>query len=377
MAEEKAADLHARLGQEALKESLYPKPLSDEECTQDVVPISRKPPDYPMAALNKGQMGLVETEFTISPQGYVRDLITVKFNIPVFANATAKAMSQWRYAPRIVNDNAVPAHDVRTLFLFQLEDEFGPTGATNANKIRKALNAAREKAVAGAPVEQFRYALMLNDYNKFKSYLKGINLEQQEANQWYLASAVAGLPNAQFTLGRNMMQGKGCAVDEPGGRKWIDAAAAGGFSPAQRFLAQDLIGNTGQQKYRAAMKWLESSVVFGDYYPSKVMLAWEYATSYLDEYRNGDKALELLQGEPGDYHDRVRILETEAAAYAETGEYALAVKKQQEAIKASKNLDWDIPEMRARLASYEASKPWRGAYFVPVPQAASDTATNL
>lgn len=374
LAEDKAAELRARLGEEALKKTIYPKPLSDEECTQDAVPISRKNPEYPAKELSKWQMGIVEAEFTISPQGHVRDLITVRYTTPEFAKATIKAASRWRYSPRIAENQAVPAYGRRILFAYQFDVR---SGKSNKSQIRKSLQATREKAIVGDPVEQFKYALMLNDYNMFKSFLKGINLEYQEANKWYLSSAIAGLTNAQFMLGRIMMKGQGCEVDETGGRKWINAAAARGFSPAQRFLAQDLIGNSDQRNYRAAMKWLESSVVFGDYYPSKVMLAWEYATSYMDEYRNGARALELLRGEPGDYHDQVRIVETEAAAYAENGDFATAVKKQQQAIQAAKNLDWDIPEMQSRLTSYEAGKPWRGAYFVPVPQAASDTVTDL
>ena len=360
-----ALELTTRLGAEALKDSLYPQPLSDEECTQEVAPITRTNIYYPTDLLNKGAMGSVETDYTISPQGYVRDLIVTSSAHPSFVQSVIKALPGYRYAPRITNNAAVPAHGHTARFVFQIGNA---SKAIGTRKIRKRLSSAKKKAEQGDMIEQYRYATLLDDYNQFKSYLRGINLEYQEANKWLLSSAASGLTNAQFELGKNMIEGHGCEVNEPAGLKWINAAAAGGNAPAQHFLAQDLISDSDEQQYRAAVKWLKSSVVLNSYYPSQLMLAWEYSTSVLDDVRNGPAALELLKNKPDGFHDEVRVLETEAAAYAEAGDFEQAVEKQKSAITTAENLDWEIPELHARLANYQAGKPWRGEYFQAVAQ---------
>lgn len=361
-AQEFATELHARLGDETLQKTLYPKPLSDEDCTQDIAPLRRENPNYPNNALLKGKMGAVVAEFTISPQGYVRDLIATTSSDQSFAKETAKVLPRWRYTPRVVKDKVVPAYGVRVQMIFTI-DESG--AATNIRELKKALASTKEHAEQGNIVEQYQYAMMLENFNHFKTYLKGMNLEYQEANKWLLSSAVSGFSVAQFQLGRNMVSGRGCAVDEAGGMKWIAAAAAGGHPSAQHYLARNLIQDADEQKYRAAIKWLKGAVAAYDYYPAKVMLAWEYAASVLPEVRDGKAALELINGESDIYFDQVRVLETEAAAHAENGDFSRAVTKQKDALKKANIYHWEIPEMRARLDSYQARQPWRGEYFQP------------
>lgn len=91
-------------------------------------------------------------------------------------------------------------------------------------------------------------------------------------------------------------------------------------------------------------------------------MAWQLATGANVEMRDGKEALKLLGSKPNLYFDEVRILETHAAAYAETGDFSKAVKYQKKAIKKAKNLDRGIPVMYIRLESYRAEKPWRGYY---------------
>ena len=362
-AKELTAELNARFNAEEVNKNLAPEPLSDKDCTQDAIPVRRKNPQYPAIAISKGLMGTVIAEFTISPQGYVRDLIITPASSPEFAKASVDAISHWRYYPRVENSKAVPKLGTRARLIF-LIDESGQ--ATNKRAILSELNIVRDKANAGDAAEQYKYALMLDKYKMFQSFLKGINLEYQEANKWYLASAVGGLTNAQFYLGRNMAEGFGCKIDEQRGTKWIRSAAIGGYSPAQRFLAVKMISDPDEQKYREAIKFLKYSVDQDDYYPAKILLAWEYATSFLDDVRNGQAALDLLKSEAKDYYDPVRIKETEAAAYAETGDYAMAVHAQDNALEEAKKYGWDIAEMHSRLESYKENKPWRGEYYVSI-----------
>lgn len=359
-----ATELNARFSKERIIDNLAPKPLSDEDCTQDVEPIKRANPKYPRLELIKGRMGIVEFETTISPQGYVRDVIITSGTTLGFIYEAIKVLPEWRHSPRIVNDKAVPA-ERRVLFSFEIELNSGDR-ITNAKGLKKELEKVKDKALSGDATSEFKYGLMLNHYRLFKSYLKDINLEHQESNKWFLSSAVSGISNAQYHLGRNMLQGLGCAVDEQTGTKWIRSAAIGGYSPAQRFLAVNLINDTNEEKYREAINFLKYSVELDNYYPTKLLLAWEYATSMLDDIRNGSDALNLLKSKPINYYDPVRIKETEAAAHAELGDYAEAVKVQNSALEEAQKFGWEIVEMRSRLKSYLENKPWRGEYYVSI-----------
>ena len=87
-------------------------------------------------------------------------------------------------------------------------------------------------------------------------------------------------------------------------------------------------------------------------------LAWLLATCSLDEVRDGRRALQLasrladLQGP-----SRFAVLDTLAAAHAEQGQFAQAVKWQTKAVELSPAASKD--ELQARLELYRAEKPYR------------------
>jgi len=364
-AQDLTLELISEFGSDALNNTLYPKPLNDAQCSQEYSPISKVTPRYPATELMRGNMGIVEVEFTISPQGYVRDLIASTYTSEDFARSASVAAHQFRYQPRIRNNQAVPVHGVMNRIVYFIETDPGDR-ITNQNKLKQNIYVTRDKAMQGNPMEQFKYAAMLNAYRPFSDYLDDVDVEYQEANRWYLSSATAGQPNAQFILGRNMVQGLGCEVDEEHGMRWINLSAAFGYAPAQRYLAQSMINNPDAQRTEAAVKWLRNSVENSDYYyPSKVLLAWELATSPLDSIRNGAEALSLLREKPTHYYDEVRVLETRAAAHAELGEFSPAVRFQKDAIKKARRLGWSIPVMMERLDSYQNRQAWRGEYYPP------------
>ncbi|MFK7977590.1 MAG: hypothetical protein AB8C02_15750 [Halioglobus sp.] len=74
------------------------------------------------------------------------------------------------------------------------------------------------------------------------------------------------MPHAQFELGRNMLDGRGCKQDRENGLRWINAAAVSGLASAQHLMAReaDLLARNDQNNL-AMMSWLRSAV-FSDYY---------------------------------------------------------------------------------------------------------------
>ncbi len=78
------------------------------------------PPEYPQAALSKGVAGSVLLSFTVDARGDTRD-VQVLQSTPagVFDRAAVSAVKRWRYAPVIVDGNAVEV-PTRTLVRFEL-----------------------------------------------------------------------------------------------------------------------------------------------------------------------------------------------------------------------------------------------------------------
>ncbi len=90
----------------------------------DAVPMVRVPPQYPERALQRGIEGRVLVEFTISKSGSVKDAKVIAAEpSSIFNKAALKAVSQWKYNPKIVNGKAVEQPGVRIAIPFKLGKE--------------------------------------------------------------------------------------------------------------------------------------------------------------------------------------------------------------------------------------------------------------
>ena len=89
-------------------------------------------------------------------------------------------------------------------------------------------------------------------------------------------------------------------------------------------------------------------------------LAWLLATAPEDKLRNGQEALAVATKacELSEWEDGV-IIDTLAAAYAESGNFEEAVKWQKKAMEFSELMDKDKEGAEARLALYLEGKPFR------------------
>ncbi len=87
-------------------------------------------------------------------------------------------------------------------------------------------------------------------------------------------------------------------------------------------------------------------------------VAWFYATCPSDNYRDGEKAIEMVTKacEASDWED-ASFIDTLAAAYAEQGEFEAAVKYANQAVELAKGDKKD--QYKQRLALFEAGKPYR------------------
>lgn len=97
-------------------------PLSSVMVNEEAMPIFRIPPIYPQRAAKRGLEGWVEVEFTITAAGLVKNAHVVGASPRgLFDNAALRAISRWKFKPKIVNKVAVERYGVRQRIAFQLE----------------------------------------------------------------------------------------------------------------------------------------------------------------------------------------------------------------------------------------------------------------
>lgn len=90
----------------------------------DVVPLVRIPPQYPPRAQTRGIEGWVLLEFSISKTGTVENVTVVDASPPsIFNRAARRAVSRWKYKPKIAEGLPVERFGVQTLLSFNLEDD--------------------------------------------------------------------------------------------------------------------------------------------------------------------------------------------------------------------------------------------------------------
>ncbi|MEM7360247.1 MAG: energy transducer TonB [Pseudomonadota bacterium] len=345
-------------GLENIKRDLLPRLLNDEDCPPRLKPIHKEPLTYPRNQQHR--MGLVSAEFTISPEGYPREILVTSYSNKDFAKATLRALERYRYPP---THGGKPSRE-RHVSVYHFGHSYG--GTVWARRVSRNLEELREKSENGDSTAQFEYARHLNFYRHFNDFILKDKFQYRQANEWYTRAASGGVINAQFEIGRNMLEGRGCEVDRENGFKWIKAAAVGGFSPAQTFLATSELAEqaSSPQRTRSIISWLRNAAMdekFG--YPAKVLLAWELATSSEKSVLNADRALSLIEDTPFNFNDDLRLLETRAAAHALLGNYKKAVKFQVKAKRIAKRNDWNIKKVNERLALYQQNKLYVGSYY--------------
>ena len=109
-------------GPTARRESPEPAVESPATVSTEVVAadqlnrIVARDPVYPPQALRDGTRGWVELEFTVAPNGTVRDIQVVSAEPRgVFDSAASDAVAAWRFRPRIVNGQPVAQRSTVTM----------------------------------------------------------------------------------------------------------------------------------------------------------------------------------------------------------------------------------------------------------------------
>ena len=112
------------LGQseEATRHCLAIGRMTPFQSTQDYFPIYKKPPVYPLKALNRNAEGYAIVKFTVDESGIVRnpELVETEGH-KEFGKAALAAAEKFRYAPRFRDGSPVKVENVQNRVNFQLQ----------------------------------------------------------------------------------------------------------------------------------------------------------------------------------------------------------------------------------------------------------------
>jgi len=88
----------------------------------DAIPLVRVPPQYPQRANSRGIEGWVQLEFTITESGAVTDIVVVAAEPSgYFERAAERALSRWKYKPKIIDGRPARRYNNQVVITFELE----------------------------------------------------------------------------------------------------------------------------------------------------------------------------------------------------------------------------------------------------------------
>ncbi|WP_144391677.1 SEL1-like repeat protein [Pleionea sediminis] len=194
-------------------------------------------------------------------------------------------------------------------------------------------------------------------------YIKGLAGEKQpeKAYEWLEEAASNGHTGAQRELGKAYLFGKHIARDGDSAVKWLKLAVREQDVEAQFLMGIYYLGDKQRNNDQAsAINWFKKAAA-ANHKLAINNLAWIYSTSPNPSLRNGMQAVKIMQPLIKRSPDSAVLLDTLAAAFAESGDFKKAIDYQKQAID---NLKSEVKgAVRQgyldRLKNYESNKPWR------------------
>jgi len=357
-ARKRVADLQAQFGKAALQESLLP--VLPEPGTK--VPFTPDPnnctfsrpanPDdyYPKAAVQQGISGNVEIEYTVMPDRRAHHPRVI-LGVPpgAFDQPAKNVIFNSAFKPKTVNGVAVPC-TMRVRVRFTIK---GGVAGSQSPELKKTLDDSRKGALAGDPMSQMTYALLL----------QGIGTAVEASENpivWNLRAAQAGLPTAQFMVGSFLLNTNSASLDERKALIWLNKAADAGQLDAQVDLANYLLRKSGDPASRARAFELLDRAASTDNLEAKYRLASLLASDAEESRRDARRALKLLEQVMIGREIDPTAFEIRAAANAMLGDFKAAQSDQDRAIHLAAKYGWDLAPQKGRLETYEKNAAWTG-----------------
>jgi TonB family protein len=119
-----------------------------------IAPIAIRPPDYPPDALARGLGGHVQLKFDVTTAGRVENVSVVESSDPIFEESALRAITNWRYLPKIAAGKRVASSGIHTILRFEPGAAKPPATPAQRQAADDAASAAqRESAAFSAGLE--------------------------------------------------------------------------------------------------------------------------------------------------------------------------------------------------------------------------------
>jgi TonB family protein len=332
-------------GRESAKALMPPLPrLADWD--RQVMPqaIGRIRSVFPDTASAQGLIGWVDTEITLGADGRIKDLWVVEsFPEGYFEEAALDALRAQEYEPAKIDGKAAPV-------VFPLRFRFGydSASALDIKGLEALLQRLEREAATGNAASQYVLYRLGEVFSELRERVV-------DWHAWGRKSLDAGFGATAFEAGYcAMMAMSGCLVaDRDAGRDAIRRVAVSGGTAAQVALGRLALAERTEDGIGRARRWLEAAAIDGDRWAARY-LAVALLSSSDPARRDGARALALaeplrnyspMSGDPSTW----AIV---AAAYAEAGRFADALKAQDRALGLARRHGWSLEELSARRKDY-------------------------
>ena len=199
-------------------------------------------------------------------------------------------------------------------------------------------------------------------YNLGELYRTGLGAQQSQTNAifWYQKAADQRHKSASLFLARCYGKGRSVPQDSDKALALCLPFAKKGNAEGQYLVGLSYMYGKGfDQDFYEASRWFEQSLE-KEYDQTYQYYAWLLATCQEEQYRDGEKAVRLAEKAMALFPNDWTSTSILAAAYAENGQFDLAVEAQNKAIELVEEEDKE--DARARLKAYENHRPWRESY---------------
>ena len=92
---------------------------SPERSSAELMPLYRKSPMYPSDMLRQRKNGWVELLFDVNEQGFTKNIRVTASSNDSFEKTAKESASEYRYAPRFVNGEAVYSEDIAVRIVYE------------------------------------------------------------------------------------------------------------------------------------------------------------------------------------------------------------------------------------------------------------------
>lgn len=334
--------LAAHYGVEVLEKKLLPEiRISDKPAGFHfkLEPIKRTHPKYPESAARKRISGYTVVEFDIAEDGRVINPKVIE-SIPgkVFDKSSIRAIKRWKYAPLLNTKGEPERHQGAMVQLdYYIEGDRGEGYGILARKYK-------EDAQQGDPGAQYLYGALLSMERKvLNSSMQRKDpafKPQTISTHWYTQAATAGLPEAQFKLGRNLLFGHECVTDKQKGMLWLVEAASAGNVKAQWLLSRSLLEGKVLDKDEAkALYWMEQAAK-QKHVGAIRKLSLSLATGQIAGVQDTEKALSLANQGLNLEKSHPDLLFVKALSHAKSGDMKQAKAHYEDMLDEAEDRDW-------------------------------------